>query len=309
LPPVCACGQLIRAGWPPSGSLDHSGSGKPPEQQRGRSGHVPGAASHRLTRPQPSVIGALMGGQGRPAGCRTQQRAAVCRNSGAQRHSDHTWEKQTRRFSPPPDGHGRGWLGLAWPHSNAAQPMAPPPVTDKSPQPAIRDHSTSCFDRLRRVCCVQQLPLPQFKAAQVPTVPLFVVHRFRVNDGDVKRAFITTRTRFATKPQSNAPEGSPSCLGDHAIFRHGFAPAPGAGRALNSRRTPPKRPNLSSPTLLSWVVPPLISPLVLQVSSPRRRWRRRSPGGVEGFHQIQGPGFHVPDEESARPFADCGRCG
>ncbi len=136
------------------------------------------------------------------------------------------------------------------------------------------------------------LPRP---GMQVPRVPysLFID---QVSDERVARAYITQdQIRYELK---QPVAGEPPLLATTPIFdmdlpqrleRHGveFAAAP------------PKRPNVFS-TILSWVVPPLIFILVLQL------FARRQMGGGQGalsFTRSKAK-VYVPDEKSRVTFAD-----
>ncbi|NQV09959.1 MAG: ATP-dependent metallopeptidase FtsH/Yme1/Tma family protein [Cyanobacteria bacterium] len=135
------------------------------------------------------------------------------------------------------------------------------------------------------------------QATQVPRVPysLFID---QVNDGDVKRAFITQdQIRYEL---SNAPEGSPSVLATTPIFDMDL-PQRLEQKGVEFAAAPPKRPNFFT-TLLSWVVPPLIFILVLQFFARRQM----GGGGAQGalsFTKSKAR-VYVPDEESRVTFAD-----
>ena len=138
------------------------------------------------------------------------------------------------------------------------------------------------------------LPNP---ANQVPRVPysLFID---QVNDGNVKRAFITQdQIRYEL---SNAPEGSPSVLATTPIFDMEL-PQRLEQKVVEFAAAPPKRPSFFT-TLLSWVVPPLIFIVVLQFFARRSM----GGGGAQGalsFTKSKAR-VYVPDEESRVTFAD-----
>ena len=138
------------------------------------------------------------------------------------------------------------------------------------------------------------LPNP---ANQVPRVPysLFI---YQVNDGNVKRAFITQdQIRYEL---SNAPEGSPSVLATTPIFDMEL-PQRLEQKGVEFAAAPPKRPSFFT-TLLSWVVPPLIFIVVLQFFARRSM----GGGGAQGalsFTKSKAR-VYVPDEESRVTFAD-----
>jgi cell division protease FtsH len=138
------------------------------------------------------------------------------------------------------------------------------------------------------------LPNP---ATQVPRVPysLFID---QVNDGNVKRAFITQdQIRYEL---SNVPEGSPSVLATTPIFDMDL-PQRLEQKGVEFAAAPPKRPSFFT-TLLSWVVPPLIFIVVLQFFARRSM----GGGGAQGalsFTKSKAR-VYVPDEESRVTFAD-----
>ena len=103
---------------------------------------------------------------------------------------------------------------------------------------------------------------------QIPRVPysLFID---QVNDGEVKRAYITQeQIRYEL---NGAEEGAPSVLATTPIFDMDL-PQRLESKGVEFAAAPPKKPNFFS-TVLSWVVPPLIFILVLQF------FARRSMGG------------------------------
>ncbi|WP_392347009.1 ATP-dependent zinc metalloprotease FtsH [Parasynechococcus sp.] len=131
---------------------------------------------------------------------------------------------------------------------------------------------------------------------QVPRVPysLFID---QVNDGAVKRAFITQdQIRYEL---SNPEEGTPPVLATTPIFDMDL-PQRLETKGVEFAAAPPKKPNIFT-TVLSWVVPPLIFILVLQFFA-----RRSMGGGAQGalsFTKSKAK-VYVPDEESRITFAD-----
>ena len=132
---------------------------------------------------------------------------------------------------------------------------------------------------------------------QVPRVPysLFIN---QVNDGEVKRAYITQeqiRYELAT-PE----EGAPSVLATTPIFDMDL-PQRLENKGVEFAAAPPKKPNIFT-TILSWVVPPLIFILVLQFFARRSM----GGGGAQGalsFTKSKAK-VYVPDEESRITFDD-----
>ncbi len=132
---------------------------------------------------------------------------------------------------------------------------------------------------------------------QVPRVPysLFIN---QVNDGEVKRAYITQeQIRYElTSPQ----EGAPSVLATTPIFDMDL-PQRLEAKGVEFAAAPPKKPNIFT-TVLSWVVPPLIFILVLQFFARRSM----GGGGAQGalsFTKSKAK-VYVPDEESRVTFDD-----
>jgi cell division protease FtsH len=131
---------------------------------------------------------------------------------------------------------------------------------------------------------------------QVPRVPysLFID---QVNDGAVKRAFIT---QDQIRYELSAPEeGTPPVLATTPIFDMDL-PQRLEAKGVEFAAAPPKKPNIFT-TILSWVVPPLIFILVLQFFA-----RRSMGGGAQGalsFTKSKAK-VYVPDEESRVTFAD-----
>ena len=138
--------------------------------------------------------------------------------------------------------------------------------------------------------------IPSNGMQQVPRVPysLFID---QVNDGAVKRAFITQdQIRYEL---SDPEEGSPPVLATTPIFDMDL-PQRLETKGVEFAAAPPKKPNIFT-TILSWVVPPLIFILVLQFFA-----RRSMGGGAQGalsFTKSKAK-VYVPDEESRITFAD-----
>ncbi|QNI81786.1 cell division protein FtsH [Synechococcus sp. RS9907] len=138
--------------------------------------------------------------------------------------------------------------------------------------------------------------LPSNGMQQVPRVPysLFID---QVNDGEVKRAFITQdQIRYEL---SDPEEGTPPVLATTPIFDMDL-PQRLETKGVEFAAAPPKKPNIFT-TILSWVVPPLIFILVLQFFA-----RRSMGGGAQGalsFTKSKAK-VYVPDEESRITFAD-----
>jgi len=132
---------------------------------------------------------------------------------------------------------------------------------------------------------------------QIPRVPysLFID---QVNDGEVKRAYITQeQIRYEL---NGAEEGSPSVLATTPIFDMDL-PQRLENKGVEFAAAPPKKPNIFS-TILSWVVPPLIFILVLQFFARRSM----GGGGAQGalsFTKSKAK-VYVPDDESKITFDD-----
>ena len=132
---------------------------------------------------------------------------------------------------------------------------------------------------------------------QVPRVPysLFIN---QVNDGEVKRAYITQdQIRYEL---SSAEEGAPSVLATTPIFDMEL-PQRLEKEGVEFAAAPPKKPNIFT-TILSWVVPPLIFILVLQFFARRSM----GGGGAQGalsFTKSKAK-VYVPDDESKVTFDD-----
>ncbi len=135
------------------------------------------------------------------------------------------------------------------------------------------------------------------QSMQVPRVPysLFIN---QVNDGEVKRAYITQeQIRYELESPG---EGSPSVLATTPIFDMDL-PQRLESKGVEFAAAPPKKPNIFT-TILSWVVPPLIFILVLQFFARRSM----GGGGAQGalsFTKSKAK-VYVPDEESRVTFAD-----
>ena len=132
---------------------------------------------------------------------------------------------------------------------------------------------------------------------QIPRVPysLFID---QVNDGEVKRAYITQeQIRYEL---NGAEEGAPSVLATTPIFDMDL-PQRLENKGVEFAAAPPKKPNIFS-TILSWVVPPLIFILVLQFFARRSM----GGGGAQGalsFTKSKAK-VYVPDDESKVTFED-----
>jgi len=132
---------------------------------------------------------------------------------------------------------------------------------------------------------------------QIPRVPysLFID---QVNDGEVKRAYITQeQIRYEL---NGAEEGAPSVLATTPIFDMDL-PQRLESKGVEFAAAPPKKPNFFS-TILSWVVPPIIFILVLQFFARRSM----GGGGAQGalsFTKSKAK-VYVPDDESKITFDD-----
>ncbi|MGC6482751.1 MAG: ATP-dependent zinc metalloprotease FtsH [Synechococcus sp.] len=139
--------------------------------------------------------------------------------------------------------------------------------------------------------------LPNQGMQQVPRVPysLFID---QVNDGAVKRAFIT---QDQIRYELSAPdEGAPAVLATTPIFDMDL-PQRLENKGVEFAAAPPKKSNIFT-TILSWVVPPLIFILVLQFFARRSM----GAGGAQGalnFTKSKAK-VYVPDEQSRITFAD-----
>lgn len=127
--------------------------------------------------------------------------------------------------------------------------------------------------------------IPNQGMQQVPRVPysLFID---QVNDGAVKRAFITQdQIRYEL---SEVEEGAPSVLATTPIFDMDL-PQRLESKGVEFAAAPPKKPNIFT-TILSWVVPPLIFYRRFAVLCPPfHGWRRCS--RCTQFHEEQGQGL------------------
>merc|ERR1711871_1149034 len=139
--------------------------------------------------------------------------------------------------------------------------------------------------------------IPNNGMQQVPRVPysLFID---QVNDGAVKRAFITQdQIRYEL---SDPEEGTPPVLATTPIFDMDL-PQRLETKGVEFAAAPPKKPHIFT-TILSWVVPPLIFILVLQFFARRSM----GAGGAQGalsFTKSKAK-VYVPDEQSRVTFAD-----
>ena len=139
--------------------------------------------------------------------------------------------------------------------------------------------------------------VPNQGMQQVPRVPysLFID---QVNDGAVKRAFIT---QDQIRYELSAPEeGAPAVLATTPIFDMDL-PQRLEDKGVEFAAAPPKKPNIFT-TILSWVVPPLIFILVLQFFARRSM----GAGGAQGalnFTKSKAK-VYVPDEQSRITFDD-----
>ena len=132
--------------------------------------------------------------------------------------------------------------------------------------------------------------LPSNGMQQVPRVPysLFID---QVNDGAVKRAFITQdQIRYEL---SDPEEGTPPVLATTPIFDMDL-PQRLETKGVEFAAAPPKKPNIFT-TILSWVVPPLIFILVLQF------FARRSMGFFPSSFSSFSSFFPVSVDSSPRP--------
>ena len=131
---------------------------------------------------------------------------------------------------------------------------------------------------------------------QIPRVPysLFID---QVNDGEVKRAYITQeQIRYEL---NGAEEGAPSVLATTPIFDMDL-PQRLESKGVEFAAAPPKKPNFFS-TILSWVVPPLIFILVLQFL--QKKYGGEALKEPLSFTKSKAK-VYVPDDESKVTFAD-----
>ena len=140
--------------------------------------------------------------------------------------------------------------------------------------------------------------LPNQGMQQVPRVPysLFIN---QVDDGEVKRAFITQeQIRYEL---TNPEEGQPQLLATTPIFDMDL-PQRLEQHGVEFAAAPPKKPGLFS-TILSWVVPPLIFILLLQFFARRAMGGAGGAQGALSFTKSKAK-VYVPDEQSRVTFAD-----
>ena len=140
--------------------------------------------------------------------------------------------------------------------------------------------------------------LPSQGMQQVPRVPysLFIN---QVDDGEVKRAFITQeQIRYEL---SNPEEGQPALLATTPIFDMEL-PQRLEEHGVEFAAAPPKKPGIFS-TILSWVVPPLIFIVLLQFFARRAMGGAGGAQGALSFTKSKAK-VYVPDEESRITFAD-----
>ena len=140
--------------------------------------------------------------------------------------------------------------------------------------------------------------LPNQGMQQVPRVPysLFIN---QVDDGEVKRAFITQeQIRYEL---ANPEEGQPPLLATTPIFDMEL-PQRLEQHGVEFAAAPPKKPGIFS-TILSWVVPPLIFILLLQFFARRAMGGAGGAQGALSFTKSKAK-VYVPDEQSRVTFED-----
>ena len=140
--------------------------------------------------------------------------------------------------------------------------------------------------------------IPSQGMQQVPRVPysLFIN---QVDDGEVKRAFITQeQIRYEL---TNPEEGQPALLATTPIFDMEL-PQRLEEHGVEFAAAPPKKPGIFS-TILSWVVPPLIFILLLQFFARRAMGGAGGAQGALSFTKSKAK-VYVPDEQSRVTFAD-----
>jgi cell division protease FtsH len=140
--------------------------------------------------------------------------------------------------------------------------------------------------------------IPSQGMQQVPRVPysLFIN---QVDDGDVKRAFITQeQIRYEL---TNPEEGQPALLATTPIFDMEL-PQRLEEHGVEFAAAPPKKPGIFS-TILSWVVPPLIFIVLLQFFARRAMGGAGGAQGALSFTKSKAK-VYVPDEQSRVTFAD-----
>ena len=140
--------------------------------------------------------------------------------------------------------------------------------------------------------------IPSQGMQQVPRVPysLFIN---QVDDGEVKRAFITQeQIRYEL---TNPEEGQPALLATTPIFDMEL-PQRLEEHGVEFAAAPPKKPGIFS-TILSWVVPPLIFIVLLQFFARRAMGGAGGAQGALSFTKSKAK-VYVPDEQSRVTFAD-----
>ena len=140
--------------------------------------------------------------------------------------------------------------------------------------------------------------IPSQGMQQVPRVPysLFIN---QVDDGEVKRAFITQeQIRYEL---ANPEEGQPPLLATTPIFDMDL-PQRLEQHGVEFAAAPPKKPGIFS-TILSWVVPPLIFILLLQFFARRAMGGGGGAQGALSFTKSKAK-VYVPDEQSRVTFDD-----
>ena len=121
----------------------------------------------------------------------------------------------------------------------------------------------------------------------------------QVDEGVVKRAFITQeQIRYELKDPG---EDQPAVLATTPIFDMEL-PQRLEQHGVEFAAAPPKRPGILS-TVLSWVVPPLIFILVLQLFARRAMGGAGGAQGALSFTKSKAK-VYVPDEQSRVTFAD-----
>ena len=140
--------------------------------------------------------------------------------------------------------------------------------------------------------------IPSQGMQQVPRVPysLFIN---QVDDGEVKRAFITQeQIRYEL---TNPEEGQPALLATTPIFDMEL-PQRLEEHGVEFAAAPPKKPGIFS-TILSWVVPPLIFIVLLQFFARRAMGGAGGAQGALSFTKSKAK-VYVPDEQSRVTVAD-----
>ena len=199
-----------------------------------------------------------------------------------------------RSVLPPAAPNRRQRLALAWSFKIGSDAM---PIREDDNQPNRRFGIINLVLIGFGVLLLLSSFLPNQGMQQVPRVPysLFID---QVNDGAVKRAFIT---QDQIRYELSAPEeGAPSVLATTPIFDMDL-PQRLEDKGVEFAAAPPKKPSIFS-TILSWVVPPLIFILVLQFFARRSM----GAGGAQGalnFTKSKAK-VYVPDEQSRITFDD-----